>query len=228
MRVENRNARHCTTSSSRFIKRGPVKTVDSKSQTVSADHSSSDLKSVKREQDRSVYIHTTKKEAQPKWLLDQRRVPTLSGSSLTPVQLNQLQFIRLRTDDSKLIDSQRRSAGLIMSRENVQSDILELKSSFWLEIGSKSEFSQHDLSSRRSAVILQGKKHPGFRVLFLFNSTLSWTSLNMSQLNHTLLFIYCIHSTMHEYWNKCLNTQWFGSDPDGKFLTFKLSSIGKI
>lgn len=113
--VQNGNARHCTTSSSRFIRRGPVKTVDSKSQIVSADQSSSDLQSVKREQDRSAYIHTTKKQAQPKWLLDPRCIPTLSGSSLTSVQLISFQFIRLRTDDSKLIDSQRCSAGLIVS-----------------------------------------------------------------------------------------------------------------
>lgn len=106
--VQNRNARHCTTSSSRFIKRGPVKTVDSKNQTVSADYSSSDLQSVKGEQDRSVYIHTTKKQAQPKWLQDQGRVPTLSKSDRFPEMFSRF--------DREF---------LVKSTENAQSDILE-------------------------------------------------------------------------------------------------------
>lgn len=125
--VQNRNARHCTTSWLSFIKRGPVKTVDSKSQTVSADPSSSDLQPVKREQDRSVYIHTTKKQAQPKWLLDQRRVPTLI-SHLSPAKLASVHPTKnrwLNTDRFPEMLSRFDREFLVISTENVQADILE-------------------------------------------------------------------------------------------------------
>lgn len=170
--------------------------LDSKNQTMSGEHSSSDwCGNINGAEDQqrnqpwiSVYIHTTKKEAQRKWLLGSKTHPELRTAHFCPHFSSSAQEPTTETPTSwsMMFSGFDRvfSAFQVKSTEKIFSPTFysfDIQFQLWSLINSKSEFSQYQLELRNRQEISSdpsGSKLPQHFMLELIKY--GWIQLYLS------------------------------------------------